>query len=140
MSYNPKGAGIPCKNYRLFDYSDLMQDLEFVLSHIYSEYNHPDIYFVGFSLGSSYGLKLLSQKRSAFKVKGMVSVGNPYDVYRAAKELNSKKNFLIGYFATKSLIEKLELNLELILKKVEKYGIEFDLEAARRSKTTFEFD
>ena len=60
MCFNPKGAAIPATTFRIFDYWDLPEDLEFVLNYIYKTHNSPSIYFVGFSLGSSYGLKLLS--------------------------------------------------------------------------------
>jgi len=34
----------------------------------------------------------------------MVSVSNPYDVFRAAKELNAKYNYVYGLSSTKALI------------------------------------
>jgi len=60
LSYNPKGAGIPCIKFKMYDYRDLVEDLEYVLNYVYDKYDSPAIYFVGFSLGSSYGIKLLA--------------------------------------------------------------------------------
>lgn len=38
---------------------------------------------IGFSLGSSYGTQYLAQFPNN-KIKGMVSISNPFDVFRAA--------------------------------------------------------
>jgi predicted alpha/beta-fold hydrolase len=56
LSYNPVGAGIPCLQERMYDYVNLKKDLEYVLNYVYEKHNKPDIYFIGFSLGSSYGI------------------------------------------------------------------------------------
>jgi len=44
----------------MYDYRDLVEDLEYVLNYVYDKFDSPAIYFVGFSLGSSYGIKLLA--------------------------------------------------------------------------------
>jgi predicted alpha/beta-fold hydrolase len=70
----------------------------------------------------------------------MVSVSNPYDVFRSAKELNAKYNFLYGLVATKSLIDKFEMNFELIDKMNTQYKLGIDYEKVRKATTTFEYD
>lgn len=49
------------------------------------------------------------------RIKGIVGVSNPFDVFEAAKELNSLKNFVYGNFMTNSLIKKKILfNIDMI--------------------------
>ena len=107
LGFNPKGTGIPVTvEHRLFDYRYLPEELEFVVDYVIEKYPNRNIYLAGFSLGSSYATRFLSRAHNKKKIKAFVSISNPFDVYKAAVELNSRKNFLYGYSATKELIRK----------------------------------
>ena len=56
LSFNPKGVGVPNETLKLFDFWELMEELEFVINYVYQKFDQWDIYLVGFSLGSSYGI------------------------------------------------------------------------------------
>ena len=70
----------------------------------------------------------------------MVSISNPFDVYKAAVEMNKYKNFLYGYSSTKNLIKKYKFNIESIKKKEEKFGFKLDWDWIDKATSTFEFD
>jgi predicted alpha/beta-fold hydrolase len=90
LVFNPRGSIIPQKTVNLFNFENIYDDLDFVLSHVERKYPNSNIYFVGFSLGSSYGMRFLADHQS--RIKGMVSIANPFDVFEAAKSLNSAKH------------------------------------------------
>ena len=90
--FNPRGAVIPQKTQNLFGFKLVYEDLDFLLTHVESCYPKSNIYFVGFSLGASYGMRFLSQNQNQKRVKGMVCIGNPFDVFKAGQSLNSYKN------------------------------------------------
>ena len=64
--------------------------MDFVVSHIEQQYPDARLYFVGFSLGSSYGARFLAGNQQ--RIRGMVCVANPFDVYKAGVSLNSYRN------------------------------------------------
>lgn len=70
----------------------------------------------------------------------MVSTSNPFDVYKASLELNSIKNFLYGFFATKFLVNKFYDNFESFEKFSKKENIQINHLKIKLSTTTFEFD
>ena len=81
-------------------------------------------------------MKYLAQNQHS-KVKAVVSVANPWDVFRAAEKLNQKRNFIYAHFLTQKLVSKVELNLEY-LKEIEKsHNIQIDLKKLKRSWNTF---
>lgn len=90
--FNPRGAIVSQISDNVFDFRDNEKDLETALAHIKKKYPRSNIYFMGISFGASYGLRVLSRNQDS--VKGMVSVSNPFDMYKAGQNLNSKRNFI----------------------------------------------
>jgi predicted alpha/beta-fold hydrolase len=88
--FNTRGSLIPQITPNLHDFKIIFDDLDFVISHIKKNNPNSNIYFVGFSLGSSYGAKYISFHPD--RIKGMVCVANPFNVFQAGKSLNSYKN------------------------------------------------
>lgn len=70
----------------------------------------------------------------------MVSISNPFDVFKAATALNSKKNFIYSKFLTNELVNKILYNKSSVDKKIKKENIGIDFEALKKCNTTFEFD
>lgn len=138
--FNPRGVGVSQRTDNLFDYSKIQDDLNFVMDHIYSKYPKSNHYIVGFSLGASYGMQYLCHYKDRSKIKGMVSIGNPFDVYKAAESANSWKNIIYGHFLTQKLIEKVEFNIDAITERQKKDGIDFSLDKVKKTYTTFRFD
>lgn len=95
----------------------------------------------GFSLGSSYAARFISKNKNKNKIKAFVSISNPFDVYKAAVELNSRKNFLYGYSATKELLKKFEFSKNTFLERISDKKLEdFDIEELLSVTTTFDYD
>ena len=90
--FNPRGSIIAQKTRNLFNFESIYKDLDVIVSHINEKYPDSKVYLVGFSLGSSYGLRYLSKNQDKFN--GMVCIANPFDVFKAAKSLNSYRNFI----------------------------------------------
>ena len=138
--FNPRGVGVPQITTHIFDYSLVLQDLEDFMAHIYATFPNSNVYFVGVSLGASLGVKYLGAHKEHSRVKGMVSIANPFSVYKAAASANSFKHSIYGRFLVRNLYNKVMFNK----KAIEEYGrlknISFDYEKIRRSPTTFDFD
>ena len=88
--FNPRGSIIPQKTINLFSYESIYDDLDFVVSYIKKKHPKARVYLVGFSLGSSYGLRYLADHQD--KIDGMACVGSPFDAFAAAQTLNSFGN------------------------------------------------
>ena len=140
LVFNPRGVGIPQKTDNLFDYSKILDDMNYVMDYVYTKYPNSNHYLIGFSLGASYGMQYLCHYKQRSKVKAMVSIGNPFDVYQAAASANSWRNIIYGHFLTKRLIERVEFNIDSITERQKKDGIAYDLDKVRKCYTTFKFD
>lgn len=138
--FNPRGVGVPQKTTNLFDYSLILSDLQDFMSNIYSKYPESNVYFTGISLGASIGVKYLGAYKDHSRVKGMVSIVNPFDVYKAAASANSWQNIIYGQFLTQKLYEKVEFNKQAIEEFAKEKNIEIDYDSIKKSWTTFEFD
>lgn len=139
IAFNPVGNGTPQIGDKIFDYRDLENELDFAVDFLKKEYKGANMYLLGFSLGASYGVKYVAGKGKG-KIKGMVSISNPFDVKKAQENLHSYKNFIYNNFLTKLLIRKVLFNKETLDKHLEKNGIQFDYEKFKKSKILKEFD
>lgn len=87
---NLRGSGVSQITHNIFDYRNTEKDLEVVVRHIHHKFPKANIYFMGFSYGASYGTTVMARNQDI--VKGMFSVANPFDVYKAGISLNSNTN------------------------------------------------
>ena len=140
MVFNPRGVGVPQITTHIFDYSLVLSDLKDFMSHIYKTYPEANVYFVGISLGASLGVKYLGAYKDHSRVKGMVSIANPFSVYKAAASANSLKHTIYGRFLVKNLYNKVIFNKTAIDEFARINNITFDYEKIRKSPTTFDFD
>ena len=93
---------------------------------------------MGFSIGSSYGSKYLS--RNGEKIKGMVCISNPFNVFEATLNLDNFKNIIYGKYMTKLLIDKAFFNKESLFKFIKHNNIkDFCFEKLKNSKNIFDF-
>jgi predicted alpha/beta-fold hydrolase len=138
--FNPRGVGIPQKTTNLFDYSLILSDFEDFMDHVYQTYPTANVYMTGISLGASLGVKYLGAYKDHSRVKGMVSIANPFNVYKAAASANSWQNIIYGQFLTAKLYEKVEFNKQAIEEFAKDKNIQFDYKSMKNSWTTFEFD
>ena len=88
--FNSRGSGVPQISDNIFDYRYTEKDLQVALDHVHQKYPKANIYFMGFSYGSSYGTNVFSENQDL--VKGMVCVANPFNMYKAGESLNSRWN------------------------------------------------
>lgn len=109
-AFNYKGVEVPQKTKNIFDYSKKHEEIAFAVNHIHQKYPLSQIYLVGFSMGASMCIKYMSTEESRGKVQGMVSVSNPWDVYRSAVALNSFGNFIYSKFMSRQLYKKALFN------------------------------
>jgi predicted alpha/beta-fold hydrolase len=90
--FNPRGIGIPQISNSVYDFRKIKEDLKTSMTHIKSQYPDSRLYFIGFSLGSSYGTQYISNNPD--EIDGMVSIGNPFNVHKTVHSLNSFKTFI----------------------------------------------
>ena len=138
--FNPRGVEIPQKTTNLFDYSKNINDLQEVVEYLETEYPNNHFYFVGSSLGGALGVKYLANCNTKRRVKGMVSLANPFDVFGAATNANSFKNIIYGNFLTSRLVHKVEFNKDSIDQWQIKMNKKIDYQKVKNSITTFQFD
>lgn len=138
--FNPRGNAIPQITTHLFDYSKTIEDLHQILQGLFQKHPNRNMFFVGTSLGASIGIRYLSQFNEEGRVKGMVSIANPFDVYQAAANANKYRNLVYGHHLTTQLIKKVFFNRESIEKWLSENGRSIDFDRLKRLKSTFEFD
>ena len=83
----------------MYDFREIDKEINSIVNYVNNKYPSSNIYLVGFSFGASMAMKYIALNPNQ-KVKAVVSVANPWDVYKAAENLNSKKNFLYAKFLT----------------------------------------
>ena len=141
VAFNPVGNAIPQITSHLFDYRQLIDELDLVVDFITKKFDNRNIYLVGFSMGSSYGAKYISSERGHKKIKGMVCISNPFDLVKASFNLSSVNNYVYSKYLTSQLIEKTIYNFETVTKFIEKHNIkDFCLESLKKSETIFDYD
>lgn len=52
-------------------------------------------------MGASLGMKYLASDKGKQNVKGMVSISNPWNVYKSASNLNRFRNCIYSKYLTK---------------------------------------
>lgn len=138
--FNPRGNAIPQITTHLFDYSKTVLDLDEVMRFLFASYPSRSVYLVGTSLGASLGVKYLARFNEDQRVKGMVSIANPFDVYQAAANANSWRNHVYGSHLTKNLIQKVMFNRKAIERWSQEHGRHVEFDRLKRLKSTFAFD
>ena len=88
--FNVRGINLPQITENIFDYRYIKKDVHSVVQFIKKKHPGVNLYFAGFSLGSSIGTSYLAENPG--QIKAMACVANPFDVYKAAESLNSFGN------------------------------------------------
>ena len=88
--FNVRGINLPQITENIFDYRYIKKDVHSVVQFIKKKHPGVNLYFAGFSLGSSIGPSYLAENPG--QIKAMACVANPFDVYKAAESLNSFRN------------------------------------------------
>ena len=138
--FNPRGVGIPQVSTNIFDLAKTVEDFDVFIEHIKAKYPDSNKYLIGFSLGGSQAFKYLASYENAKEIKGVVTIGNPFNVYEAAVSANRPKHIIYGNFLTQKLVQRVEFNIDSINRIKEQRNIDFDLSSVRRSLITFDFD
>jgi predicted alpha/beta-fold hydrolase len=137
---NKKGLDTVCFNLRgcsgddnllLGSYhSGKTEDVDFVIKHLTSNYNHQNIIIVGFSLGGNLTLKYIGEQAEKIspKIKGGIAVSVPVDITSSEKELDKLKNKLYLEVFFKTIKNK-------ILEKAHKFP-EYNLDKTKVFKAT----
>jgi predicted alpha/beta-fold hydrolase len=89
---NPRGVEIPQISTSLFDFRKMKEDLLFSVHHVKEKFPGLRLYFMGFSYGACYGTTFMAEHPDL--INGMVSVGNPFNIVKAIKNLETVQNIL----------------------------------------------
>ena len=81
-------------------------------------------------------MKYLASESGKKNVKGMVSISNPWNVYKSANSLNTFSNLIYSKYMTKQIYNKAFFNKT----ELDKKKIVLDWKQMKAAKTTFEFD
>lgn len=138
--FNPRGSGVPQTTANIYDLADTIDDLSTVVNHIRGMYPQSNLYLLGNSQGASFGIQYIAKYNRDRHVKGMVSIGNPFDLNSVFKEVNSWKKWLYGSELTRGLISKAVFNTKSAELAASKLGIDFSMEDVKAAKSTFDFD
>lgn len=138
--FNPRGNAVPQITTHVFDYSKTILDMKEVISMLTNKHANNNFYLVGTSLGASLGVKYLAQHNDSGRVKGMVSIANPFDVFRAAANANKWTNHIYGRFLTEKLVEKVMFNRTSIEAWLLEHGRTINFDKLKKLRTTWAFD
>ena len=115
-------------------HSGATEDLDTVVNHILENKTYTKIYIKGFSLGGNMALKYLGESRTLpDRLKGVVGISVPCDLYSSLKELLKLKNYPYSQRFKKHLLDKLKLKLPL-------FEDQISLEDILKIKTLKDFD
>ncbi|MGB6153745.1 MAG: alpha/beta fold hydrolase, partial [Pricia sp.] len=110
--------------YRSY-HSGATEDLDAVVQHILQNKKYQDIYIKGVSLGGNMALKYVGEARDIpEKIKAVIAVSAPCNLYSSLKELLKAKNFAYALRFKKHLVDKLRLKLPLFPERISKTKIE----------------
>lgn len=107
-------------------------DLNLTIASILPEYK--EIYLVGFSLGGNLVLKHIGDGKHnlSTKIKGVIGISVPVDLYGSALELSKTKNIFYAKHFLKTLKKKIKLK--------KKQYPELNIEGLKKVKTLIDFD
>lgn len=115
-------------------HSGATEDLNTVVNHILDNKTYKIIYIKGFSLGGNMAFKYLGEGRNlSDRLKGVVGISVPCDLYSSLNELLKFKNYPYSQRFKKHLLDKLKLKLPLFEDKI-------SIEDIRKIKTLKDFD
>ena len=90
-------------------HSGATEDLDAVIQHILETKKYSSIYINGFSLGGNISLKYLGEGRAVpKKIKAVIGISVPCNLYSSCKELLKPKNLPYARRFKKNLVEKLK--------------------------------
>ena len=136
---NPRGVEIPQISTSLFDFRKMKEDLLFSVNHIKQKFPEFRLYFMGFSYGACYGTTFMADHPGV--ISGMVSVGNPFNIIKAIRNLETMSNIFYRYYLINCMTEKMDFNLEAVKKTLkEKNLLDVDLSLVRKTRSIFKFD
>lgn len=138
--FNPRGVGVPQRTTNIYDASKSVDDLHHVLQELFRRYPQSNFYLAGSSFGACVGVRYLTNFDHGRRVKGMVSMANPFDLHRAAENVNSPDNKLFGKYMVKNLLRKARFNHEALARWQAEKGVDLDLAGLEKLTNTFEFD
>lgn len=140
MVFNPRGVGIPQKTTNIYDPSKNVNDLHYILKILFARYPGSNFYLAGSSFGACVGVRYLATFDHGGRVRGMVSMANPFDLHKAAENVNRPENNLFGKYMVKNLMKKAKFNREALERWQAEKGVDLGLERLERLENTFDFD
>lgn len=138
--FNPRGVGIPQITSNIYDPSRSPEDLHFVLSILFKRYPKANFYLAGSSFGACISIRYITNYDHGNRIKGVVSMANPFDIYKSAQNINNPSNKIFGKYMSKNLLKKVKFNIEAVKKWQAETGIELQLNEMEKLENTFEFD
>lgn len=138
--FNMRGAEIKQSSNRVYDLAKTTEDLATVIAHIRAKYPQANLYLMGNSLGASFGVQYLARYNVDRHVKGMVSIGNPFDANIMLRDLSRLGKRLYCRYVTRGLINKALFNIDTVEKHASEQGIDIDMSKVKKSTTPLYFD
>ena len=106
---NQRGSVMPQVTPNFFNLTHLQEDFDSIFTHIREKYPDSNIYLMGFSMGACVALKYTATNENGKKwVKGVASVGNPFDFRKSVDSLKLWRNALYNYHITQKLKERFQ--------------------------------
>jgi hypothetical protein len=138
--FNPRGVGIPQITTKIFDASKNTEDLDYILQILFKKYPQANFYLAGSSFGACTSVRYVTTFDHGNRIKGIVSMANPFDLYKAAEYINHPSNQIFGKFMTKNLLKKVKRNRDAIRMWEMESGTELDWNKLEHLTNTFQFD
>ncbi|NNE76331.1 MAG: alpha/beta fold hydrolase, partial [Pricia sp.] len=106
-------------------HSGATEDLDAVVQHLNNTKNYDEIYIKGVSLGGNMALKYVGEnRRIPKKVKAVIGVSVPCDLYSSLRELLKPKNYPYATRFRNHLVAKLFLKLPLFPNQISRDDIQ----------------
>lgn len=131
---------MPQVTTHIYDAAKSPDDLHYILKILFKRYPNANFYLAGSSFGACIGVRYVTNYDHDSRVKGIVSMANPFDIFKAAEHINTPSNRIFAKFMVKNLLKKVHFNKEAIKMWEVENQTTIPWEKLEGLSNTFEFD
>ncbi len=106
LAWNYRGCGEEMNRTLRFYHSGATEDLNQVVNHAIAQ-GYDELFLIGFSLGGNLTLKYVGERGVDSKIKGVVALSVPMDLYTSSLQISRPSNWVYSRRFLKSLKKKI---------------------------------
>jgi uncharacterized protein len=113
LAWNYRGCGGEMNRTLRFYHSGSTEDLDVAAMHSIGQ-GYEGVYLIGFSLGGNLTLKYVGERKVSPKIKGVVALSVPLDLYTSSVRISQPGNWIYSRRFLRSLKHKIQAKSRLM--------------------------